>query len=245
MITLLRLLTFFLVIIFIAPVPNLYSQWIQQPFPTSEVLWKVRFIDESAGWVLGHEFLYKTTDGGTTWTQQDSSLGGGYALFALNSNVVFYTDWIGPRWIRRTSDGGATWETVDATPFFYSDFEFIDSVTGFAAGGVQISGSNFHPAVRKTTDGGATWATVWTDSSGQFELEGISFADEMNGWAVSYDAYIFHTTDGGDTWVLQDSIQPPVFPPPNFVPSRDIRFTTPDSGCTTPARYILLCKKEP
>jgi len=119
---------------------------------------------------------------------------------------------------------------VDATSFFYTEFEFVSSQTGFACGGVPRGGTGMIPAVRKTTDGGATWTTVWTDSSRNFELEGISFAGEMNGWALSYDAYIFHTADGGNTWVLQDSIRPPGFPPPFFLPSRDIHFTTPDSG---------------
>ncbi|PNX49825.1 MAG: hypothetical protein BV457_00360 [Thermoplasmata archaeon M9B1D] len=34
-------------------------------------------------------------------------------------------------------------------------------------------------------------------------LEGISFSDSENGWAVGYNT-IIHTTDGGDTWSEQD-----------------------------------------
>src|SRR5262245_28754293 len=59
------------------------SQWLEQPFPSGEYLWGVRFVDESHGWIFGHEFVYGTTDGGMTWIAQDSSLGAIEAFYAL------------------------------------------------------------------------------------------------------------------------------------------------------------------
>ena len=34
-------------------------------------------------------------------------------------------------------------------------------------------------------------------------LNDVSFVDERNGWAVGHWGVILHTTDGGETWVLQ------------------------------------------
>jgi hypothetical protein len=220
MIPLLRILALTLAIWLFTPAAVLYGQWVQQPFPTSEVLWKVRFIDESTGWVLGQEFVYKTTDGGTTWIPQDSSLGSGSALHARNADVVFHANFTGidpyTDGIRRSTDGGTSWATVDTMKFFYTDFEFVDALNGFAVGGTTL----YEPVVRRTSDGGNTWTTVWTGSSG-FELQGISFADAMRGWTVSYQGYVYNTTDGGSTWMLQDSIRPPG-PPGPYTPTRDI-----------------------
>lgn len=201
-------------------------QWVQQPFPTSETLWKVRFVDSLNGWVLGHQFVYKTTDGGSTWIPQDTSMGAGFALSVLDANVAFYANYPGStpsRGIRRTTDGGTTWQTVGTAQLYYTDFKFVTQETGYAVGGTIPES---HPFVRKTTDGGTSWTTLWT-GTGSFEFEAVSFPNQMKGWAVTYDAIIFHTTNGGVTWEPQDSIRPPAF---GWLPVRDIFFLTADSG---------------
>ncbi len=54
-------------------VPAAYCQWVQQPFPATEDLWKVRFIDSTTGWVLGANYLYKTTNGGGVVSVDENS----------------------------------------------------------------------------------------------------------------------------------------------------------------------------
>ncbi len=88
MITLLRTFALFLIITLTASTTDLNGQWVQQPFPTNEFLHKVRFVDESTGWVLGHDYIYKTTDGGMTWVQQDPTLGGGDMQECLNRGLI-------------------------------------------------------------------------------------------------------------------------------------------------------------
>ncbi len=51
-------------------------------------------------------------------------------------------------------------------------------------------------------DDGASWqqaASVPTRTT----LTSVSFADEMNGWAVGHDAVVLHTQDGGMNWERQ------------------------------------------
>ena len=51
-----------------------------------------------------------------------------------------------------------------------------------------------------STDG-KTWKQVPVPIN--VTLTAVAFADAKNGWAVGHDAAIVHTTDGGQTWTLQ------------------------------------------
>jgi len=73
--------------------------------------------------------------------------------------------------------------------------DFIDAMTGWAAGG---EGTIIH-----TTDGGTTW-TAQTSNTTE-GLDGVEFVDAMTGWIVGQDGTILHTTDGGTTWTAQTS----------------------------------------
>ena len=201
-----------------------FGQWLEQPFSSSEPLYKVTFADSANGWILGEDHIFKTSDGGITWTPQDSSVGNGSALAVINTDTVLYSKVANTppfsRLTRRTSDGGVTWQTVDTT-YYYADLQFIDNQTGFG-GGSSFTGA----ALRKTTDGGATWSTIWT-SDGSYEITGLHFIDHNNAWAVLYNAMIMKTTDGGFNWTMSDTIRPN---PNSYLPLEDITFAGADSG---------------
>ena len=203
------------------------AQWLQQPFPSNENLWKVRFINPTTGWVLGAGNIYKTTDGGTSWQTQDTVLtGGGSALFGLNNSIAFFAEFQGIsgttyRGIRKTSDGGISWRTVDTLQASYYDFDFVNQQTGFVVGGDYRQTNSC--IIRKTTDAGESWQTVAALNAGS-DFEGISFVDALHGWVVSYNGgLVFRTTDGGTSWAFQDNVG-------GNYPMRDIKFSTPDSG---------------
>jgi photosystem II stability/assembly factor-like uncharacterized protein len=103
------------------------SQWVKVPSPASDTTFHmVRFISEDIGWVVGENYIYKTTDGGTSWINQDT-LFVGYckALYAIDSTTVVYSDFSG-RGIRRTTDGGDTWYTADSSEYIYYDLKFVN-----------------------------------------------------------------------------------------------------------------------
>jgi len=93
---------------------------------------------------------------------------------------------------------------LDVIKFY--DVHFMDMTTGIAVGSNGLYGAG----IFKTADGGVTWEVKHQLAMFQM-LEGLSFADENNGWAVGYHGtnkktnFILHTTDGGETWEAQTS----------------------------------------
>ena len=104
-----NIFTFIFVLVFNV---NLHSQWLEQNYLNTE-LWRVSFVNDTTGWILGNNYIYKTTDGGDSWVPQDTSKGLGYALCALNDAVVIYANWSFyydySTGIRMTNDGALTW----------------------------------------------------------------------------------------------------------------------------------------
>lgn len=197
------------------------SQWNQQSFPTTEYLWKARLATEQTGWIAGHDYIYKTTNGGSSWIVQDTTGGACDAMSVIDAQTMLYQKWNGvsTRGIRRTSDGGVTWNTVDTLQHYYADMCFPTAAIGFTSG-YDVSKK---PVVMKTTDGGVHWVVASKDfPKPKFELTGISFPDTSNGWAISYDGFVYRTTDGGSTWAYQDSLE--------MAPYRDIEFANKDTG---------------
>jgi hypothetical protein len=102
------ILTLFLAFLILSP--NVNAQWFKQDFPTNEHLFKVRFSNEMVGWILGSDFIYKTSDSGVNWVPRDSSQGWGNGLYVLSDQVVFYNTYTTnspnrERGIRRTTHG--------------------------------------------------------------------------------------------------------------------------------------------
>lgn len=184
-------------------------QWIQQSSPSTGFLWKIRFADPTTGWIVSETKLYKTINGGQTWTPQDTVMRLG-PICVLNSDVVFFCEGSlssgQNRGIRKTTDGGATWRSVDTSRFVYIDVEFPTSQVGYAVGREPSSQPPYVPVIRKTSDGGETWQTIFTLNFGT-DFEAVSFIDTERGWAITYTwGMVYHTTNGGSTWTLQDSV---------------------------------------
>lgn len=180
---------------------------------------------------MGDSAIYKTTDGGEFWQAKDSTIvPGGMFLEVKDKDTLFYSSAkfglnTSSPGIRKTTDGGNIWITVDSSLSYYTDLKFVSKQVGFATG-LNKNGS---PAMVKTKDGGGSWEIVANDfSPSNYDLESLTFPDELHGWALSYDGYVFNTINGGNVWTLLDSIRPA--PPKLWISVRDIEFTSPDSG---------------
>jgi hypothetical protein len=128
---------------------------------------------------------YRTTNGGSTWTQV---LDGGniFDLWFVNDNLGFCGGDGGV--LARTTDGGATWEWLDPpTNAAINSLFFLNDTLGWYAGNGGA----------RTTDGGDTWTPL--NELPQFTMS-IFFTDPDTGYAVQYSGYVLRTTDGGDTW---------------------------------------------
>lgn len=186
--------------------------WYGQSPGTSYELRALSFPDMENGWAVSdYREIIHTTDGGDTWSFQDDQ-----QTYPHQYNDVCFLDaqrgWIvGHGWslggtILHTTDGGENWAPQDC----YYDLElnsvhFVDTDHGWAAGGfVDIYGSRHSRVIEHTADGGANWSGQFSESYNR-PLNSIYFTDTQNGWAVGGSGAILHTTNGGGSWIEQQS----------------------------------------
>lgn len=115
----------------------------------------VYFTSSLIGYRSGR-FLFKTTDGGDSWSEIYAS-GNGLPFASEYGDIFFINDTVG--WVHcflpnishiaRTLDGGTTWSVVFSGPAAGS-FYFINVDTGWCINQYGI---------QKTTDGGQSWET--------------------------------------------------------------------------------------
>ncbi len=169
----------------------------------------------------GQARIYKTLDGGGSWTQQwsDTTKGvflDGMAFWDATHGVAFSDPVDGKLVILRTDDG-ATWHQVDPAnipPVLPGEAAFAASGTSITVQGKSnawiATGGAREARVFRTTDGGRTWHVSGAGipggpSAGFF---GIAFTDAHRGIAVAGDYTIARssgdivmaTSDGGVTW---------------------------------------------
>jgi photosystem II stability/assembly factor-like uncharacterized protein len=149
-------------------------------------------------------FLYKTTDGGVTWTEVFSySLPGGYAT--VNAVLIHPTDpltcllthdgAVGATWgsyIWRSTDGGDHWtEVYSLAEDGFGNF-VVDPVTP-----TLVYVSTWQHNFYRSEDGGATWEAIITDGSAGWPL--VVDPSDNTLYALSEDQ-VRRSTDRGETW---------------------------------------------
>ncbi len=157
----------------------------------------------------------RTTDGGATWQETEVTIRSNCMAFAgtlhgfgMGNLQPWYSDPTKPyaAAFEYTSDGAATWNLTYAGP---SEDGRHSGVTSEVWGIAAINADTLFAVgqqIAKSLDGGITWDTILYPGDNGFETyESISFSDNHNGWTVSYGGKILRTTDGGSTWVMQNS----------------------------------------
>ena len=111
------------------------------------------FTSPNEGWVVGDlGRVFKTTDGGETWTRQEpSGRDPMLAISCLDGKQAWLSSIAGR--VFKTADGGTTW-TLQQTPVKRNLFKiaFVSPQRGTAVGDFG--------AIVHTEDGGATWQEV-------------------------------------------------------------------------------------
>jgi len=173
--------------------------------------------------------IYKTEDGGTTWTQQfDNQLVGAfYDCFAFwtATNGVAHSDSVNGVFPDLRTTDGMTWQSIanNMPPALPGEASFSASGTCIATQGTGnawiATGGSSIARILATTDGGNTWAAYDTPfhsspTAGPFS---VAFRDANNGILGGGDLNAVNTAtaaqfgtshDGGQTWQL--GIEPPV-----------------------------------
>ncbi len=188
---------------------NLFSQTWQTTSITSNINGQrfddVFFLNETEGWAANgfYAAVYKTIDGGITWTEQltEAMLDGSYYfrnIEFLNANIGFLGTLNGEFF--KTADGGDTWELVTNIP---TTPEAICGLHTIGTSTIYGCGAYFTPAyIIKSSDSGDTWEYIDMSAYANALVE-IYFLNENVGYVSGNNAtggVILKTIDGGATW---------------------------------------------
>ena len=180
---------------------DLGSNWnvIYREYLTREHINSVYFTSNLSGFACGERgVFFRSTNGGLNWLA--SNLGVNYALKDIrfvNSQTGFMAggniNLTGI--IFRTTNGGGSWQTVYNDSSQLSAIQFINPMTGWAAGssGYYLS----------STNGGLNWARSKFEST---DIEDICFIDINTGF-IGKGTGLYRTTNGGMNWTQSSSNQ--------------------------------------
>jgi photosystem II stability/assembly factor-like uncharacterized protein len=157
--------------------------------------------------------LWKSTDGGTTWTPLTDSLGnlsiGAVAVAPSQPQTIYVgtgegalgIDGIDGVGFIKSTDGGSTWTlptSVTSSKFFALSVHPTKPDELLAA---------TEDGIAKSTDGGATWTTKFSQFAGTelVRIPGSPSKILATTWDISsatatWKGFIFRSLDGGETW---------------------------------------------
>jgi photosystem II stability/assembly factor-like uncharacterized protein len=194
------------------------------------------FADEKNGYLgnVGTEYypgvtdetaLYRTRDGGLTWSPVTAE---GIAIVRgicgidivprttiyqgeLRSNPIIHAAGRvgGPATMLRSIDGGDTWKVIDLRSHagMILDVKFFDADNGLVCAATATDVSQANALMLRTADGGATWSEVYRSARAFENCWKMSFPTRDVGYATvqNYEdgksrRVFIKTTDGGKSW---------------------------------------------
>ena len=202
----------------------------------------VSAISSSTAWAVGYPKvggdiggIWKTTNGGTSWTRQDSA---SYNSTGSFTNVVHFWDEnygfaqgdpiAGEYELYVTSNGGDNWEAVPGANIPNpggGEYGYV--------GQIEIVGDNVWYTTNSTTlyhstDRGNNWQAYQCPVD-DFSGDAISFSDSNNGIIVSGTS-VYRTYDSGQSWTQIDPNGPVNEIGVCFIEGTDTLFSTSQSG---------------
>lgn len=175
--------------------------------------------------------LYKTTDGGQTWSLQYQTQQTGVFFDSMDfwdkQHGIVVSDPVDGKWfILTTEDGGQSWQPIPPAalpPMEPNEGAFAASGTSLVVQGKRnvwiASGMAKFGRVFRSTDRGQSWSVVNTPLPGgeTTGLFGMHFFSEKNGMVVGGNykqeqqpgSNVAITHDGGQTWQLTAQTDPP------------------------------------
>ena len=200
-----------------------WSQFPNSPGPSSVRHDDIYFTDPTNGWASQNNDLYRTTNGGLTWTTNFVLAGTHFRSITFANPLVGFAGNLGvgsydgnvsnTNVMYRSFDGGVTWSNVpgfgEAGMKGLCSFYVLDSQHIYGAG--RVRGPAF---VIQSSDGGTNWTLQnLTAANVMNGIMDIYFRDPTNGWVVGMDTNsysvppyygrIAHTTNGGASWQVQ------------------------------------------
>ncbi len=165
------------------------------------------FSDANDGFVVGaYNLIYRTTDGGSSWTAWMSHTDNTrrlhlYAIAADSSDIYIAGE---QGLVLRSLDGGQSFQQL-ITPYAGSFF----AIATAPSGEVVIAGLEGNAF--RSYDSGATWQQM-TDLP-PVGLVSVAFSDDRKLWLANLAGQIFFSVDGGKSMVPLPSPPGPPSPP--------------------------------
>ena len=177
----------------------------------------IHFVDADTGWAVNVDgYIYKTTDGGDTWTTQLYKPAASFRCVGFANSLKGWAGNLGPgsfsgtsdtTLLFQTNDGGATWAPVTN----------ISGPLGKGLCGISVVndsvvyavGRNTEPAfLMKTYDGGSSWTSIDMTSYANDLIDchffsrdtGLIVGNTVSPGYPTSKALILYTTDGGQSW---------------------------------------------
>lgn len=183
----------------------------------------VYFTDPTNGWATQNHYIYRTTNGGATWTTNLYLSGTHFRSIGFVNPMIGFAGNLGPgsydsgttdtNVLYTSHDGGVTWSNVpgfaEAGMRGLCSIYVLDSQHIYGAG--RVRGPAF---VIQSSNGGTNWVlSNLTASNVMNGIMDIYFRDPTNGWIVGMDTNQFaappyygrisRTTNGGASWQPQ------------------------------------------
>jgi photosystem II stability/assembly factor-like uncharacterized protein len=196
------------------------------------------FIDANVGFLgnVGTDYypgvtdkqpLYKTTDGGKTWTPVSAvgieKVAGICGIDILPQKRIYQGELTqsyiihaagrvgGPAAIMQSLDSGSTWSVIDLSKQagMILDVKFLDAKTGFVCASSVSETGEGDALILRTSDAGKTWKEVYRSGRKLENCWKMNWPSRKIGYATvqSYDEasdntkrVIVKTTDGGKSW---------------------------------------------
>ena len=138
------------------------------------------FLDETEGWIVRSDGIYRTINGGSFWEIYNRPTPSGALLITYSSLPFGYIT--APNTVYRTADNGNSWQTVftgNPQAGYYIDVAWLDD---------QVAYMSYGNRIYKTVNGGGQWTVVAALGQGVF-IE-VHFTDANHGWACGSDGII-------------------------------------------------------
>ncbi|MEA2559294.1 MAG: hypothetical protein QOH06_798 [Acidobacteriota bacterium] len=175
--------------------------WTTLPVLADALIWDVEIdpVDSSTVYAAANLDvpLFKSTDGGDTWTQHGTSPGGGIEVeFEIDpANPSVFYGGAGYNGFHKSTDAGETWIRSPSFPDVQPEQIVIAPGVVYAIG---TSGANL-PQMFRSTDAGQTWQAVIHADQSPVSLA-VSPSDPKTVYTVLLDGTILRSTDSGSTW---------------------------------------------